>query len=75
MIALGTLTNYNVDVPDSLLTHNQEEADTLLIMHAQTVGTEVELIINVPDRDVLLLLVYMNSNCLAYTTFLTENGN
>jgi len=33
MVTSGTQTKGNVDIPDSLLTHSQEEADTLLILH------------------------------------------
>jgi len=54
-----TQTKGNVDIPDSLLTHSQEEADTLLILHAVSVPHEAELVVSSPDTDVLLLLVHM----------------
>ena len=34
MVTSGAQTNGNVDIPASLLTHSQEEADTLLLLHA-----------------------------------------
>jgi len=33
-VTSGTQTKGNVDIPDSLLTHSQEETDTLFILHA-----------------------------------------
>ena len=62
MVTSGTQTKGNVDIPDSLLTHSQEEADTLLVLHALTVLNEAELVVSSPDTDVLLLLVYMYPN-------------
>jgi len=37
MVTSGTQTKGNVDIPDSLLTRSQEEAYTLLILHAVSV--------------------------------------
>ena len=73
MVTSGTQTKGNVDIPDSLLTHSQEEADTLLVLHALTVLNEAELVSS-PDTDVLLLLVYMYPNLPTSTTFLTGKG-
>jgi len=55
MVTSGTQTTGNVNIPDSLLTHSQEEADTLLILHAVSVPHEAELVVSSPDTDVLLL--------------------
>ena len=74
MVTSGTQTKGNVDVPDSLLTHSQEEADTLLILHAVTVPHDAELVISSPDTDVLLLLVHMYPHLPVTTVFLTGNG-
>ena len=50
MVTSGTQTKGNVDIPFSLLTHSQEEADTLLILHAVSVPHEAELVVSSPDR-------------------------
>ena len=71
MVTSGTQTKGNVDIPDLLLTHNQEETDTLLLLHAITVPKEAELFVSSPDTDVLLLLVNMYPNLPKSTTFLT----
>lgn len=49
MVTSGTQTNGNVVIPDSLLTHSQEEADTLLILHAVSVRNDAELVVSSPD--------------------------
>ena len=67
MVTSKTQTKGNVDIPDSLFTRSQEEADTLLILHAVNVPQEAELVVSSPDTDVLLLLVHMYP-CLLYTS-------
>ena len=71
MVTSGTQTKGNIDIQDLLLTHSQEEADTLLLLHAITVPKEAELFVSSPDTDVLLLLVNMYPNLPKSTTFLT----
>ena len=71
MVTSGTQTKGNVDIQDLLLTHSQEEADTLLLLHAITVPKEAELFVSSPDTDVLLLFVNMYPNLPKSTTFLT----
>ena len=66
-----THTEGNVDIPDSLLTHSQEEADTLLILHAISVPHERELVVSSPFTGVLLLLVHMFLDLPLSTVFLT----
>jgi len=51
MATSGTQTKGNVDISDSLLTHSQEEADTLLILHAVSVSQEAELVVSSPDTE------------------------
>ena len=58
MVTSGTLTKGTIDIPDSLLTHSKEEADTLIILHALTLSNDTELVVSSPDTDVLLLAVY-----------------
>ena len=54
--------------------HSQEEADTLLILHAVSVPHEAELVVSSPDTDVLLLLVHMYPHLPVSTVFLTGKG-
>jgi len=70
MVTSGTQTKGNVDIPDLLLTHSQEEADTLLMLHA----VSAELVVSSPDTDVLLLLVHMYLHLPVSTVFLTGKG-
>lgn len=74
MVTSGTQTTGNVNIPDSLLTHSQEEADTLLILHAVSVPHEAEVVVSSPDTDVLLLLVHMYPHLPVSTVFLTGKG-
>ena len=71
MVTSGTHTKGNVDIPDSLLTHSQEKADTLLILHAISVLHEAELVASSPYTGVSLLLVFMFLHLSLSTAFLT----
>ena len=74
MVTSGTQTKGNVDIPCSLLTQSQEEADTLLLLHALNVSSHADLVVSSPDTDVLVLLVYMYPSLPICTTFLTGKG-
>ena len=56
MVTSGTKTKGNIDVPDNLASHSQEEADTLLLLHATTISDDAELTISSPDTDVFCRL-------------------
>ena len=56
MVTAGTKTKGNTDVPDNLASHSQEEADTLLLLHATTISADAELMISSPDTDVFCRL-------------------
>jgi len=74
MVTSGTRTRGNVEIPDSLLTHSQEEADTLIVLHALTLPREAELVVTSPDTDVMLLLVHKYPHLPVSTVFLTGKG-
>ena len=57
-----------------LLSHNHEEADTLLILHAIDVARSdpfQKLIVQSPDTDVFLLLIYYQRRLCNHTIFKT----
>ena len=56
-------------------THSQEEADTLIILHALTVDKDAELVVDSPDTDVLILLINVFNRLPAATSFLTGRKN
>ena len=60
-----------------LCTHNYEEVDTLiilLVLDVSSINPFVELIINSPDTDVYLLLVYYQTKLCNRTSFCTGRG-
>ena len=73
MATSGTHTKGNVDIPDTLLSHSQEEADTLLILHASNCPNDTELVVSSPDTNVLLLLVHMYPSSPISTVFFPGN--
>ena len=74
LVTSGTKTEGNFAVPKSLLTHSQEEADTIMILHAATVSAHAKLVVYSPDTDVLLLLVHFFPKLPDSTAFLTGKG-
>ena len=75
MVTSGTATRGNVDVPETLITHSQEEADTLIILHALNVVQDAKLIVSSPDTDIFLLLLNMYPRLPVSTSFLTGRGS
>ena len=75
LVTSGTETTGNTSIPDILLTHSQEEADTLLILHALTVDKDAELVVDSPDTGALILLIEMYHRLPAATSFLTGRRN
>ena len=71
---------YNTNIPhftQQLCTHNHEEAGTLIILHApdlSSINPFAELIINSPDTDVFLLLLYYQTKLCNRTLFRTGRG-
>ena len=74
IVTYGTISEGNIDVPASLLTHSQEEADTVMLLHAANVPKDVDLVVCSPDTDVLMLLVHMFPMLPDSTKFLTGKG-
>lgn len=74
MVTSATQTQDNVDILEMLLTHSQEEVDTLLLLHALILPSEAELVVSSPDTDVLLLLIYMYPRLPVSTIFHTGKG-
>ena len=59
---------------EDLLSHNLEEADTLMILHSIDVAKRnpfQELIVSSPDTDVFLLLIYYQQSICNQTVFKT----
>ena len=74
IVTYGTGSEGNIDVSASLLTHSQEEADTVMLLHAASCPNDVDLVVCSPDTDVLLLLVHMFPKLPDSTKFLTGKG-
>lgn len=64
-------THGNFPFNPILKSHSQEEADTVMILHASTVHKSKRVVVDSPDTDVLLLLIhYMTDlpNCVVFRT-------
>ena len=57
VVTPGIETKGNTSISDVLLTHSEEEAGTLLILHALTVDKDAVFVIDSRDTDVLILLI------------------
>lgn len=74
MVTSGIQTECNIDIQDLLLTHSQEEAGTLLVLHGVSLPNDTEFVVSSPDTDVVLLLVYMYPGLPISTIFHTGKG-
>ena len=52
IVTFGTESKGNKDVPRTLVSHCQKEADTLLLLHALTIDEDAEVVIDSPDTDI-----------------------
>lgn len=57
-VTYGNDTYGNFEFSPILKTHSQEEADTLMLLHASTLDESCNVMVDSPDTDVLLLLVH-----------------
>ena len=74
MMTSGTTTSGNIQIPLSLLSHSQEEADTIMVLHAASVNKDTHLVVFSPDTVVLLLLVHHFPSLPDSTTLYTGKG-
>ena len=74
MVTSGTTTQGNIPIPTCLESHDQEEADTIMILHASTVHKDAQVVVFSPDTDVLLLLVSHFPDLPKSTSFFTGKG-
>ena len=70
----GTKHEGNIDIPATLLTDSQEEADTVTLLHAAGVPKDAGLSVYSPDTDVLLTLVHTFPKLPDNTMFLIGKG-
>ena len=69
IVTSGTETKGNICVPPSLVTHSQEEADTLPLLHALSIDRHAEVVI------AFLLMIQMYPSLPCNISFLTGKGN
>ena len=74
IVTSGTESKGNVHVPSTLITHSEEEADGLLLLHAHTVYRDTEVVTDSPDTDVFQLMVQLYPSLPVATSFLTRKG-
>ena len=74
MISFDNKTFGNVFVPLTLQSHNQEEADTLMILHALPIPKDARLDVKSPDADVFFLLIHIYFK-LPAETFVVGDGS
>lgn len=74
MVTFDTTTRSNSQVPDQLIHHDHEEADTLIILHAASVDPAARLDICASDADILLQLVHRYANIPNDTRFLGKSA-
>ena len=62
------------DIPNSTLTHSQEEVNMSLILHAVTVPHGTNLVVSSLNTDVLLILIQMYPHLPVSAFFLSGKG-
>ena len=75
IVTSGTETKGNTCVPSTLVTHSQEEADTLMLLHALSIDKHAEVVFASPDTDVFLMMIQMYPSLPCDISFLTGKGN
>ena len=75
LVSFDNKTLGNVFVPLTLQSHNHEEADTLMILHALTIPKDAQLDVKSPDTDVFFLLVHIYCKLPAETSFVVGDGS
>ena len=75
IVTSGTETKGNTCVPSTLVTHSQEEADTLMLLHDLSIDKHAEVVIASPDTDVFLMIIQMYPSLPCDISFLTGKGN
>ena len=75
IVTAGTSTKGNIHIEENLENHDQEEADTILLLHALSVNKTNELVIESPDTDVLTLMINFYPQLPTKTSFQTGKGD
>ena len=75
IVTAGTTTKGNIHIEENLENHDQEEADTILLLHALSVNKTNELVIESPDTDVLILMINFYPQLPTKTSFQNGKGN
>ena len=55
MVTYQTTARENVEISVSLSRHDHEEADTMILLHASTIGKDAKLDIHASDTDILII--------------------
>ena len=64
----------DIDVTKNLQNHNQEEADTLILLHALSLDKMEKVVVESPDTDVFLLMISMYHLLPPNISFKTGKG-
>ena len=74
-VTAGTRTRGNIDVKENLQNHNQEEEDTLILLHALSLDKREKVVVESPDTDVFLLMISMHHLLPSNISFKTGKGD
>ena len=75
MVTYNTVTEGNMFVLPNLRAHNHEEADTVLLLHASCLDSSSYIVVQLPDTDVLVLLVSLYVKLAPNIWFSTGKGD